>query len=139
MNIYLDIDGTLIHEDLTNNYGKPARGLEEFLIALRPHNTYWLTTHCTDGDPTSARRKLKAVLPKRCYPDIDRIKPTMWNVFKTEGIDWSTDFIWFDNDISDQELKRFASARPNQQVFEVNLKNHPTHLIEITNDVLASL
>lgn len=24
MNIYLDIDGTMIHEDLSANYGKPA-------------------------------------------------------------------------------------------------------------------
>lgn len=55
MDIYLDIDGTLIHEDLTDNYGKAAAGLEEFLIALRPFDIYWLTTHCRDGNPDRAR------------------------------------------------------------------------------------
>lgn len=139
MNIYLDIDGTLIHEDITDNYGKPARGLEEFLVALRPHDTYWLTTHCTYGDPTHARRKLKAVLPPEYHADIDRIKPTVWRDSKTEGIDWSTDFIWFDNDISDTEWERFESAHPNQQVFEVNLKDNPEQLIEITREVIMEL
>ena len=34
MKIYLDIDGTMIHEDLSDMYSKPAVGLEEFIVAL---------------------------------------------------------------------------------------------------------
>jgi hypothetical protein len=63
MKIYLDIDGTMIHEDMTDNYGKPAAGLEEFLIAMRPYDTYCITTHCTEGDPVNAKRIKKAVRP----------------------------------------------------------------------------
>ena len=34
MNIYIDIDGTMIHEDLTANYGKAAAGLERTSLSL---------------------------------------------------------------------------------------------------------
>ena len=136
MNIYLDIDGTMIHEDLTENYGKAAAGLVEFLIALRPHTTYWLTTHCRDGNPHRAREIVKRVLPDALHPDIDRILPSVWDVNKTEGIDWTQDFIWFDNDISAAEWQKFEQADENQQVIEVNLRTNPGQLFEITNDVL---
>jgi len=54
MKIYLDIDGTMIHEELGDMWGKAAAGLEEFFVALRPYDTYWLTTHCMEGDPVRA-------------------------------------------------------------------------------------
>lgn len=136
MNIYLDIDGTMIHEDLSENYGKPAKGLEEFIIALRPHDTYWLTTHCTTGDPTRAREIMKRVLPSNLHTDIDRIKPTVWQDLKTTGIDFASDFIWFDNDIYAGEWEVLKKCRDDQEVVEVDLRNNPEHLIEITRDIL---
>lgn len=139
MKIYLDIDGTMIHEDLTENYSKPAQGLEEFLIALRPYDTYWLTTHCMDGDPLNAQQKMKAVVPISLFNDIDRIKPTTWKSMKTEALDWSGDFIWFDNDIFREEWDRFETATPNQQVVEVDLLKNPEQLIEITNEILKDV
>ena len=135
MNIYLDIDGTMIHEDLSENYGKPAEGLEDFIIALRPYDTYWLTTHCTNGDPTRAREIMKRVLPSNLHADIDRIKPTIWQDLKTTGIDFSSDFIWFDNDVYIGEWDILKQCRDNQTVIEVNLRNNPRHLIEITRDM----
>lgn len=136
MKIYLDIDGTMIHEDLTENYCKPAAGLEDFLIALRPFETYWLTTHCTEGNPENARRIMKAVLPESLHSDIDRIKPTVWQDLKTKGIDFSSDFIWFDNDIYDSEWKVLEKCKENQSVVQVDLRTNPVHLIEITRDIL---
>lgn len=138
MNIYLDIDGTLIHEDATENYGKPAAGLADFLVALRPHATYWLTTHCRDGNPDRARSILKAHLPPEFHGDVDRILPTTWDYLKTDGIDWSSDFVWFDNTIHTAEWERFKTAGPNQQVVEVNLRDNPEQLIEITRDLFSS-
>jgi hypothetical protein len=136
MKIYLDIDGTMIHDDLSDMYCKPAAGLEEFIIALRPYETYWLTTHCTDGDPTNARKIMKAVLPESLHADIDRIKPTVWQDLKTNGIDFSSDFIWFDNDIYTNEWKVLDKCTENQLVIEVDLRNNPRHLIEIIRDIL---
>lgn len=76
--IYLDIDGTMIHEDLTENYGKVAKGFEEFLVALRPYDTFWLTTHCKKADATNAQRKMKEVLSPEFHADINRVQPTAW-------------------------------------------------------------
>jgi len=138
MKIYLDIDGTLIHESMNESNGQPAHGLEDFIMALRPYEVYWLTTHCRDGNPARAREIMKRVLPEKLHSDIERIKPTVWDMMKTEGIDWESDFIWFDNTIMDAEWERFKTAREDQQVIEVDLQNNPDQLIEIINDVLLS-
>lgn len=134
MNIYLDIDGTLIHENLP--LPKAAAGLDDFIKTLRPYPTFWLTTHCRDGNPERAQEMLKRFVSPELYNDIDRIQPTVWDTLKTEGIDWSEDFIWFDNDVSEAEWKRFTGNNRNQQVIEVNLKANPMHLIEITKEIL---
>lgn len=137
MKIYLDIDGTMIHEDLTENYGKAAAGLEDFIIALRPYDTYWLTTHCTTGDPVNAVRIMKNVLPESLHADIDRIKGTVWSDMKTEALDWDSDFIWFDNDIFDAEWKALEKCKENQSVVQVDLRTNPQQLVEITRDILS--
>lgn len=136
MKIYLDIDGTMIHDDLSDMYCKAAVGLEDFIVALRPYDTYWLTTHCTEGDPTKARQIMKGVLPESLHADIDRIKPTVWQDLKTNGIDFDSDFIWFDNDIYAREWEKLKQCNENQLVIEVDLRNNPRHLIEITRDIL---
>lgn len=137
MDIYLDIDGTMIHEDHWDNKNLAAQGLKEFIIALRAYNTYWLTTHCRDGNPERAREIMKRHVPPELYADIDRIKPTVWDTMKTQGIDWSRDFIWFDNDISPFEWERIEQGTVNQQAIEVNLKQNSSQLIEITADLLT--
>lgn len=137
MNIYLDIDGTMIHEDRWDMTNPAAAGLEEFIIALRPHTTYWLTTHCRDGNPARAREIMKRHLSESLHGDIDRIKPTVWDTLKTQGINWDEEFIWFDNDINDAEWERFTMADENQQVIEVNLRENPEQLLEITTDILS--
>jgi hypothetical protein len=139
MNIYIDVDGTMIHEDRWNMENLAADGLTEFIIALRPHNTFWLTTHCRDGNPERAREIMKRYLPSELHADIDLIKPTVWDMMKTEGIDWSQDFIWFDNDISAFEWDKIEQGSESQQAIEVNLKINPKQLKEITEDVLLSL
>jgi hypothetical protein len=135
MNIYLDIDGTMLHEDNWNTENQAVAGLAEFIIALRPHTTYWLTTHCRDGNPDRARSIMKQHLPLELHPDIDRIKPTTWDILKTEGIDWSQDFIWFDNDISPYEWEQIEQGTENQQVIQVNLKLNADQLQEIALDL----
>lgn len=136
MNIYLDIDGTMIHEDLSENYGKPAQGLPEFILALRSHKTFWLTTHCREGDPTRAREIMKGVLPSNLHGDIDRIQPTIWNDLKTEGINFTTDFIWFDNDIYAGEWRKLEECTENQIVIEIDLRSNPFALVEAARDIL---
>ncbi len=137
MKIYLDIDGTLIHED-SGRAGEPAEGLMEFIIALRQYDTYWLTTHCMDGDPIHARKIIKSVLPAELHADIDQIKPTKWSVAKTEAIDFTDEFIWFDDAVMDAERKilRKYALKDRQWLIEMNLEKKPAQLIEIIQDVL---
>lgn len=136
MKVYLDIDGTMIHEDRWDMQNPAAVGLEDFIIALRPYETYWLTTHCTDGDPEKARRIMKGVLPESLHADIDRIKGTVWQDMKTNALDWDSDFIWFDNDIFSAEWKVLERCGENQSVVQVDLRANPEQLIEIVQDVL---
>ena len=99
MKIYLDIDGTMIHEEI-EKAGVPALGLEEFLVALRPYDTYWLSTHCMNGNPEFAQRLMKKKVSEEFYEDIERVTPTAWSVLKTDALDFTSDFIWFDNEVS---------------------------------------
>lgn len=140
MKIYLDIDGTLIHEDI-ERAGEPAEGLEDFIRALRPYDVYWLTTHCMDGDPIHARKLMKASVPAELHADIDRIKPTRWGVMKTEAIDFSGPFIWFDNDVmaSERQVLRNKAVNERQWLIEVNFEENPRRLVEIVREVLRDL
>ncbi|HMO78548.1 MAG TPA: hypothetical protein PKA42_03680 [Candidatus Paceibacterota bacterium] len=134
MRIYLDIDGTLIHEDV-RNYGKPAMGLEELLTVLKYHDTYWLTAHCRDGDPTTAQAMLKSVTSPEYHETINNIKPTVWDVQKVEGIDWLQEFIWLDNNINQFEQVHFHKTMMGQNVIEMNLVQNPEQLREIAEDL----
>ena len=119
MNIYLDIDGTMIHEDRWDMENPAADGLAEFIIALRPHNTFWLTTHCRDGNPERAREIMKRYLPTEIHADVDRIQPTVWDMMKNERVNWSQDLLWFDNDISPFERKKIEKETERQQAIKV--------------------
>jgi len=134
MRIYLDIDGTLIHED-GKNYGRPALGLEKFLSVLKYHEIYWLTAHCRHGNPTAARSILKSVVSPAFYEAVDNIKPTVWETQKVEGIDWVQEFIWLDNDTDQSEQVYFHKTMPGQNVVEMNLVQNPKQLLEITEDL----
>ena len=79
---------------------------------------------------------MKRFVPPELHADIDRIKPTVWDTMKTQGIDWSRDFIWFDNDISPFEWEKIEQGHENQQAIEVNLRANPNQLHEITSDLL---
>lgn len=115
----------------------PAEGLADFIRALRPHDVYWLTTHCMDGNPIRARRFMKAWLPVELHADIDRIKPTIWSVMKTEAIDFTQPFIWFDNDVmaSEREVLKQKALMDEQWLIEVDLVANPHRLYDVLADV----
>lgn len=138
MNIYLDIDGTLIHEDI-EQMGKPASGLAEFIIALRPHDTFWLTTHCMDGDPERAQAILKRLLPEELHSDIDRIKPTTWSTQKTDAIDFTQEFIWLDDTLMDGEEKalREKATKDRQWFVRMDLTKNPEQLRDVISEYLT--
>ncbi len=102
MNIYLDIDGVLLA-----NETHASAGADEFIRALLsryPESTYWLTTHCWHGE----NRCIKILTPA-LHPEtmafLPKIKPTEWGELKTDAIDFSQPFLWFDDDLLSDEAK----------------------------------
>ena len=128
--IYLDVDGTLIHEEL-ERYNQPAAHLKEFLEHLEPYPVYWLTTHCMDGDPNHVRRHLSKLLPHDIFQYVLRYEPTSWTENKTEAIDFTSDFVWFDNDVMSEEREELARHGAENNLVEVNLVDNPEYLGKI--------
>jgi len=137
MKIYLDIDGTLIHAR-GYNAGESADGLEELMEALKPYDTYWLTTHCMYGDPTHAQNILKHALPERLHTEVDRIKPTKWQMSKTEALDFDSEFLWLDDTIisGEEEVLRRKAKRDKQWFVHIDLEVNPSQLCEVVSDYL---
>ena len=98
MDIYLDIDGVLIDKK-----GNPVPGLVKFMKHITDkHDVYWLTTWVKDGNSERALRILEDYVPSQI---LNKIKPTTWNTWKTEAIDWTKDFRWIDDYCFPQELQ----------------------------------
>ncbi|MDO8486414.1 MAG: hypothetical protein Q7S77_01810 [Candidatus Staskawiczbacteria bacterium] len=130
MNIYLDIDGVLIHDSL-KNYQKIANGVVDFLrVITEKHNCYWLTTHCK-GDTIHTLEYLNDRLPIEARQYINLIKSTDWRTWKTEAIDFSEDFRWIDDETYEPELEKLREHHCEDKLIRVNLEQNPNSLIEI--------
>ncbi len=125
MNIYLDIDGVLL-----TKHGEPAPHIEEFLKhIIENHNVFWLTTHCKgDAEPTLIHLKRK--LPLNVYQYIEHIRPTMWDVLKTDGIDFSKDFRWYDDSPMHSELLVLRKHDSENKLLLIDLNTNPNQLID---------
>ncbi len=98
MNIYLDIDGVLLANDK-----RVANFSHEFLNHLvKKYPVYWLTTHCK-GDVHHTVNFLKMFFNSETIKLLEFIQPTNWDLLKTEAIDFSKPFLWFDDDLFKEE------------------------------------
>lgn len=128
MNIYLDIDGVL----LTNNQ-QPAKYAKEFLKFLTDNYTvYWLTTHCK-GDAEYTVNFINRFFDLETLEYLKKVKPTNWNVSKTEAIDFNGPFIWFDDQVLEFEKEQLVKYNSLSSWIKVDLKENPNHLKDILN------
>jgi hypothetical protein len=132
MKIYLDIDDTLLNTDIHNT--RPANHLKQFLeYMLKNHDVYWLTTHC-NGDPTVP----VAYLSRFVTPDITeltmKIKPTRWEVLKTDAINMDEDFLWFDDVLSWGDEKALQAKNKLGSFVKMDLDENPDVLLKFTTD-----
>ena len=125
INIYLDIDGVLLIDET-----HAAPHADEFLQAVLkeyPDSTYWLTTHNWQGE-----NRTKEVLGPYLKPEtvalLDRIKPTVWNEMKTDGIDFSQKFLWLDDDLWPEEAVELDRHQANDNFIMINLQKDPNQL-----------
>lgn len=94
MNIYLDIDGVILGME------SPLRDAKKFLkYLLKKHsqNTYWLTTHVKDGENNTNHSLASAYPDKLVNQMYTTFKATDWGTLKTDAIDFSQPFVWFDD------------------------------------------
>lgn len=124
-NIYLDIDGVLLANDLV-----PALHAKEFLqfvLEKYPDSTYWLTTHCK-GDASVPIRHIGHMFDDETVEIMKKIKATDWQTAKTEAIDFSQPFLWFDDDLFYSEKVDLEKHEVLENWIEVDLAKNPAQL-----------
>lgn len=125
-NIYLDIDGVLLANDR-----EPALHVKEFLeyvLGRFPDTTYWLTTHCIHGDATEPLRNVGHLFDAETVALMRQIKPTSWNIDKTEAIDFAKPFLWFDDDLYPEEERDLKERGALSGHVMVDLSKDPAQL-----------
>ncbi len=125
MNIYLDIDGVLLANDLN-----PANFAPEFLryvLEKYPDSTYWLTTHC-QGDANVPIQHIGHLFDESIVELMRKIKPTSWDLAKTRTIDFTQPFLWFDDDLFHEEKQTLIEHGALDNWIEVNLSKDPDQL-----------
>jgi hypothetical protein len=125
MNVYLDIDGVLLANDLN-----PANYANEFLryvLNKFPDTTYWLTTHC-NGDASVPIQHIGHMFEPEVQELMKLIKPTSWETAKTRAIDFSKPFLWFDDDLFFEEKAALEKHDVLENWIEVNLADNKDQL-----------
>lgn len=125
VNIYLDIDGVLLANDLN-----PANHANDFLrriLAEYPESTYWLTTHC-NGEASVPIQHIGHLFENDVQELMKRIKPTTWETAKTRAIDFNTPFLWFDDDLFFEEKQTLEKNGVIDNWIEVNLAKDENQL-----------
>ena len=119
MNLYLDIDGVL----LDYKADAPAKHAVEFIdYILEEFDCYWLTTHC-QGDTAEVNEYLSEYFPETIVRRLAAVKPTIWKTLKTEGIDFTTPFVWVDDYPFLEEMLVLELNGAEESLFRVFLEN----------------
>jgi hypothetical protein len=124
-NIYLDIDGVLLANDLT-----PANHAKEFLqkvLEEYPNTTYWLTTHC-QGDASVPIQHIGHLFDNETVELMKKIKATSWDLAKTRAINFAKPFLWFDDDLFYEERQSLVEHDVLDNWIEVDLSRDPDQL-----------
>lgn len=125
MNIYLDVDGVLLANEYhaANHSGEFIR----YVLKRYPDSTYWLTTHC-NGDPSKVLERIGHLFDPEVQAQMRKIKPTAWEVAKTRAIDFSQPFLWFDDDLFDEERRTLEMYGATRSWIEVDLAKDQNQL-----------
>ena len=128
MNIYLDVDGVLLVNE--SNAAEHADILLQTVLNKYPESTYWLTTHCWNGE-NRAVKVLAPHLKPETISLLGKVKPTTWKEMKTEGIDFSEPFLWLDDDLWPEEEAALKENQALDNFIMVDLYKNPNQLKDI--------
>lgn len=128
MNIYLDIDGVILANEL-----QPAKYAKEFLKFITDnYEVYWLTTHCK-GDAEYTVNFLHRFFDLETIGYLKKIRPTNWKTNKTEAVDFSCPFLWLDDFILKDEEKILVKNNALHNWVEVDLEKNIEQLKDIVS------
>lgn len=123
--LYLDIDGVLLANE--NNL---ALGAADFIKYAADHfEVYWLTTHCMAGDSAHAIDYVQRATDETLRPWLEKFKPLAWSLKKTDAIDFSKPFLWFDDDCYSGEKIDLHDHNVINSWIEVDLAKHPDQMV----------
>ena len=126
MNIYLDIDGVILVNDI-----QEAKHSKEFIKYLTDnHNVYWLTTHCK-GDAEYTVNFVSRYFDPETIELLKKIKPTNWDTLKTEAIDFDKPFLWFDDQLFDSEKDELDCRNLLDSWIEIDLSKNVDQLKDL--------
>lgn len=126
MDIYLDIDGVILANDL-----QKAKHSEKFIKYLTDnHDVFWLTTHCK-GDAEYTVNFVSRFFDPQTIDLLKKIKPTNWDTLKTEAIDFDKPFLWFDDQLFDSEIDELECRNALDRWIEVDLSKNVNQLKDI--------
>ena len=127
--LYVDIDGVL----LANEHNL-TQGATEFIKYVADNfEVYWLTAHCRDGNADWAVEYVNRTSKEDLTPWLSKFKPTSWGMFKTDAIDMAKDFIWFDDDVFEEEYEILKDAKKLDCLHEVDLQSSPLQMKQELN------
>ncbi len=125
MKYYLDVDGTIITKE-----HQEALGLNGFLTHLfNTGDVYWLTTHCRYDDTSSVLSYVKQFLGQKNYALIKSILPTTWNTLKTEAINFSQPFYWFDDYLLEVEKRILLENMCLEKWIKIDLDKNDNNIM----------
>lgn len=124
-NIYLDIDGVLLANDL--NPAKYSNDFVRRVLSDYPDTTFWLTTHC-NGDASVPVQHIAHLFDPDVRELMELIKPTSWETAKTRAIDFRQPFLWFDDDLFFEERETLLQNGVLDNWIEVNLSDNEDQL-----------
>lgn len=125
MNIYLDIDGVLMAND--KRIANYAHEFVDYLV--NNYTVYWLTTHCK-GDSTFTVNHLKMFFNSETIKLFEKILPTNWDTLKTEAIDFSQPFLWFDDYLFNEEKEILKQHNCFDSWVEVDFDKDENQLVK---------
>lgn len=126
--IYLDIDGVILTKGV-----EPALHLDKFLTyVLSNYSVFWLTSKCR-GDSRLIIKYLSQFLIPEVTHLLKQIKPTSFDLDKTEAIDFSKNFFWLDDELFDSEKNTLRKFNVYNSWIELDLIGNPHQLSNLLN------
>ncbi|MBI4033452.1 hypothetical protein HY379_00455 [Candidatus Saccharibacteria bacterium] len=125
LDIYLNVDGVIL-----DGRNRPANYSREFLRYVVPNfSTHWLSSRVKENGSAITRDLAKIFEPK-IIELISIVRPTRWSFAKTQGIDFSRPFLWFDDELVVHERLELIKNNVLESFVEVNLAKDENRLAD---------